>query len=185
MKKRNNIFKIIWTTSRILTSIILILVVAIIVTQRVFNNNISFFGYRIFTVATGSMEPEYKVLDMLFVKEVEAEEIKIDDDLVYNGKGKGFDGKIITHRVIDITKDEKGFAYTTKGIANIAHDPIIRYDQILGKVVFKSVVLSFINRIINNPVGFYLLIIVPIVILVVLEIIDYNQDKEEREENNG
>ncbi len=184
-KEPNKILKILWTIGKILMAIILVIVMAIIVIQKIFNNNVAFLGYRIFTVATGSMEPEYKVLDMLLVKEVDEKDIKIDDDLVYNGKGEGFDGKIITHRVIEIEKDDKGYSFTTKGIANIAHDPIIRHDQILGKVIYKSVVLSFINKIINNTIGFFILIIVPIVSLAVLEIIDYQNDKEREEEISG
>lgn len=180
-KKDNKFLKIIWNLTKIITYFVLILVVTIIFTQRIFNNKISFFGYRIFTVVTGSMEPEYKVFDMLLAKEVDPSTIKVGDDLVYMGKGSDLEGKIITHRVIRLEESDNGYAFTTKGVANNLDDPMITDEQIIGKVIHRSFFLSLINKVINNPVGFYLLIIIPIVVLVVLEIVDYHQDKEKRE----
>lgn len=181
----NKVFRYTWKTIKTIISIFIVLVIGVIITQRVFNNNVAIFGYRIFTVATGSMEPEYKVLDIIFVREVEPDTLKIGDDLVYMGKEGDFQNKIITHRIIGIIKEENNFSFKTKGIANPTEDPIINEDQLFGKVMYKSKVLSFINKIINNPVGFYLLIVLPVAILIFLEILDRFKEKEVIVEEDG
>ena len=93
----NKVFRYTWKTIKTIISIFIVLVIGVIITQRVFNNNVAVFGYRIFTVATGSMEPEYKVLDIIFVREVEPDTLKIGDDLVFMGKEGDFQNKIISH----------------------------------------------------------------------------------------
>lgn len=178
--KENQILKYLWKTIKIIVTVFILIIIGIIITQRIFNNNVSVLGYRIFTVATGSMEPEYKVMDILFVKESKESQIKVGDDVVYLGKGGTFDGKIITHRVIEIEKENDIVSFHTKGIANDIEDPIVYYDQIYGKVIYKGVVLSFVNKIINNPIGFYLLIVIPVAILITLEIIDRKKEKDEK-----
>lgn len=178
--KENQILKYLWKTIKIIVTLFILIIIGIIITQRIFNNNVSVLGYRIFTVATGSMEPEYKVMDILFVKESKESQIKVGDDVVYLGKGGTFDGKIITHRVIEIEKENDIVSFHTKGIANDIEDPIVYYDQIYGKVIYKGVVLSFVNKIINNPIGFYLLIVIPVAILITLEIIDRKKEKDEK-----
>lgn len=178
--KENQMLKYLWKTIKIIVTLFILIIIGIIITQRIFNNNVSVLGYRIFTVATGSMEPEYKVMDILFVKESKESQIKVGDDVVYLGKGGTFDGKIITHRVIEIEKENDIVSFHTKGIANDIEDPIVYYDQIYGKVIYKGVVLSFVNKIINNPIGFYLLIVIPVAILITLEIIDRKKEKDEK-----
>lgn len=180
----NKILKFIWKTIKIISTIYIVFIIGIIIIQRVFNNNVSIFGYRIFTVATGSMEPEYKVLDIIFVRQTKIEEIKIGDDLVYLGETGDFNGKIITHRVIKIDTVENQTVFHTKGIANPIEDPVVKENQIFGKVLFKGVVLSLINKVINNPIGFYILIIIPVASLIFLEIIDRKKEKEVVEEKN-
>ncbi len=181
----NKIFRYTWKTIKTIISIFIILVIGVIIIQRVFNNNVAVFGYRIFTVATGSMEPEYKVLDIIFVREVKTNSLEIGDDVVYMGKEGDFQNKIITHRIIDILKEENKISFKTKGIANPTEDPLIYEDQLFGKVIFRSKILSFINKIINNPIGFYLLIVLPVAILIFLEIIDKFKEKEVLIEEDG
>lgn len=178
--KENQMLKYLWKTIKIIVTLFILIIIGIIITQRIFNNNVSVLGYRIFTVATGSMEPEYKVMDILFVKESKESQIKVGDDVVYLGKGGTFDGKVITHRVVEIEKENDIVSFHTKGIANDIEDPIVYYDQIYGKVIYKGVVLSFVNKIINNPIGFYLLIVIPVAILITLEIIDRKKEKDEK-----
>lgn len=180
--KENQMLKYLWKTIKIISTTFILIVIGIIITQRIFNNNVSILGYRIFTVATGSMEPEYKIMDILFVKESKESQIKVGDDIVYLGKSGTFDGKVITHRVIEIEKENDKTSFHTKGIANDIEDPIVYYDQIYGKVIYRGIVLSFVNKIINNPIGFYLLIVIPVAILITLEIIDRKKEKIIEEE---
>ena len=106
--------------------------------------------------------------------------IKVNDDVVYLGKKSDFAGKIVTHEVIKIDKIDGNTYFHTKGIANDVEDPLVSADQIMGRVSFKSHILSFISRVVNNIYGFYFVIFVPFAILLVMEIIDIVYERREK-----
>lgn len=189
MKKlRNNkLLSILWKLIKALAGAIVAFVLIVIITQRVFNNDSSFFGYRIFTVATGSMEPDYKIGDMLLVKDQEPSDIKIGDDLVYLGAEDSYQGKVITHRVIDIKEENGQFNFHTKGIIEMAmEDPVVNESQIYGTVVYNLLFFSLVNKVISSSLGFILLIVLPVAVLILLEIIDIKDKREslKNEETN-
>lgn len=182
--RENKLLKFLIKVVRIIVAIFIVLVVALILIQRVFNNKISLGGYRIFTIITESMVPEYKVNDVIISKEIDASKINVGDDVVYLGKEDTFKDKIITHRVIEIDDSENIRKFTTQGIANTGVDPEIDETQIYGVVIKKSVILSIISKLVNNSIGFYFFILVPTVFLIFLEIIDFTKEKKE-EDTNG
>ncbi|MDD5980091.1 MAG: signal peptidase I [bacterium] len=168
-------------------AIFIVLIMALIMIQKFSNNNLSLGGYRLFTIVTGSMEPKYNVGDMVLAKEVKASDIEVYDDVVYNGKEDDFAGKIVAHQVIKKEMKNGKYSFVTKGIANPTEDPVISEDQIIGKIIYKTYVLSFISKIVNNVYGFYFLLFVPIVVLVFIEIIKIIEEKKEErmeKENN-
>ena len=134
MKKilENKVFKIVYGIIKgfIITFILLYLIFVIF--QRVTNNS-SIFGYRIFTIATGSMEPVYKVNDVILVKECDTSKLKVGDDIAYVGSKAELKDLIITHRIVKIEKNKDGITeYTLKGVNNKYEDPSITANQILG-----------------------------------------------------
>ena len=137
MKKEHKVLKAIGNILYAILFIIAILMLAVVVLQRVSDNSLSVGGYRIFIVATGSMEPEYLVSDVLIAKEISPSEINVGDDVVYKGKEGTFKDKVVTHRVIEKWQDEGTYKFITKGIANIEQDPEITASQIYGKVLGK------------------------------------------------
>ena len=174
----NKFIKFLLKFIKVVVWIFVLLVIFVILVQRIFNNQVSIGSYRMFTVVTGSMDPVYKVGDVVISKEVDPSTIKKGDDVVYLGEKNDFKDKIVTHRVIKIEKKDNEYYFTTKGIANDYSDPVISSDQIYGKVVYKPVVLSFLSGILNTKLGFYLLIFVPVAFLIFLEILDYIKRKE-------
>ena len=185
-QKKENKFgfvKFMWKIIKTILIVILALILAVIVVQRVSKNKATIGGYGIYTIVSESMVPEYNIWDMLFAKKVAPEEIKIGDDVVYQGKEGDFVDKIVTHRVIKKTRHGNSYTFVTKGIANPVEDPEISADQIYGKVVLKSVVLTTISKVINTTYGFYFVIFVPIVVIVTLEVIDtVNERKKLKKE---
>ena len=166
--------------------IFLIVYLAFIVVQRISGNQ-SIFGYRIFAVATGSMVPDYNVNDVLAIKEVDHDELQVGDDITYLGNRQDVNGKIVTHRIIDIKTIDGKKSYITKGINNITEDPSIEDDQIYGKVMGKIPIVTEINHIIKNQYGFFFLIFIPLVTVIFLEIADtvteIKHEKKDVEEN--
>lgn len=82
------------------------------------------FGYSIFNVATGSMEPVISQNDIIIVKE--QKDYDINDIVTFKS-----DNAYVTHRVIS----KSGNSIVTKGDANNAKDVSIKKDDIIGKVV--------------------------------------------------
>ena len=134
------------------------------------NNSLSLGGYRIFIVATGSMEPKYLVSDVLLSKEVAISEINVGDDVVYQGKEGTFKDKVVTHQVIEKWEEDGTYKFITKGIANEEADPEITGSQIYGKVQAKIRSLSYIGKVISNLYVFYFFIFLPIALIIYRQI---------------
>ena len=133
--------------------------------------NINLFGFRQYIVATGSMEPKYKVGDLVFIRKTPEEKIKIGDIINYISEN-GTD--TITHRVTDIIKKDGQTYYQTKGDNNNSEDPeLVKYRQVKGKLVFK---ISKLGTIITN-----LLTGTGIAILFVFILLSYLRDKNKEE----
>lgn len=182
MKKNNfNFLSFLFNIVKVVVYAILIIIILFIGIQKLFNNEVSIAGYKMFSVATGSMEPIYDVNDVIITKEVSYNTIKVGDDVTYIGKEGSFKDKVITHRVIGIAKSGGKYTFQTKGVANTENDPLISEDQVYGIVVYKPVLLSFLSHIINNMYGIYFLIIVPIAFLIFLEIIDKIKGRDDNE----
>lgn len=168
----------------VLLTLFVISFVLVVCLQRFSNNQISIFKYRMFTVLTLSMEPEYKRGDVLISKEVSPDKIKVGDDVTYLGTSGSFKGKVVTHRVIDIDKDVDGkLIFHTKGLANLIEDPVVYEDQIYGVVVHKDKVLSFIYKCIGTSTGMFIFIVIPILYVVGSEMIYIMLEKEEKRRN--
>ena len=181
--KENKALKVIGNILYILLFIIVIFMLVVVILQRVSDNSISFGGYRLFTVATGSMEPEYQVGDVLISQEIDPNEIQVGDNIVYRGNTGSFKDKIVTHQVVSIREENGEKKITTKGIANIEEDPEIDDSQVYGKIIYKVKSLSFIGQIIKNIYVFYF-IIVPIAIIIFRQVrIILKKDDDEEEEN--
>ena len=92
--------KVIKTIFNIFITVFVLLFLLMACLQRFSNNQITFLGYRMFSVASSSMAPDYQVGDVLIVKITEPEDIKVGDSVSYYGKVGNFKDKIITHKVI-------------------------------------------------------------------------------------
>lgn len=174
MKKllENKTFQLIYTIIKIFVVALLSIYLLFVIIQR-FTNNSSILGYRVFTVATGSMEPVYNINDVILVKDTDSSTLKKGDDIAYLGNRDAVKGLVVTHRIIRIeTFDDGKVHYTLKGVNNKYEDPSITADQILGKVVGKLPVVNFINHVVKNIYGFFFLVFCPLVLVIFLEIAD-------------
>jgi signal peptidase len=153
--KNNKFLNIIYNIFKALVTIVLLLILFVIVVQRVSNNNFAIGGIRVFTIVSGSMVPEYQVGDILISKHVPAEEIKAGDNVTYAGEKAEMKGLIVTHKVEQVIKDGNEYHFITKGVANDLADPEINYSQIYGKVIYRTIILSAICKIMNNNIAYF------------------------------
>lgn len=97
------------------------------------------FGYEIYTVISGSMEPAIPVGSLVYVQPGAPEDAETDDVIAFHSSMDT--GAIITHRVIknDIVTGQ----IHTKGDANEKEDLYpVGYDYYMGKVVYSVPVLG-------------------------------------------
>lgn len=177
MKKTLGIVKKIVNVIVILFVVLFVFVVCL---QRFSGNRFSFFNFRMFTVATGSMAPKYNVGDVLIAKEIAPEDVRKGDAISYLGKEGDFKDKVITHEVIDIEVVDGRYKFHTKGISNIVEDPIVYEEQLYGKIIMKCNILSFIYKVVGTTTGMFIFVILPLLYLIGSEIISLLLEREEQ-----
>lgn len=148
--------------------VLLGIAMVIIVVTRINGNTPTVFGYTIFRVTTGSMEPELKIGDIILDKSVEKTEIKVGDIISYEGQGN-LEGMVITHKVIKAPyKDEKGNTMLqTKGVANNVVDSPINLSQVKAKFVAKIPYVDTLYNLFLSPWG--LVIFLLLIVLIFLD----------------
>ena len=146
--------------------------ILVVCMQRFSDNKLSLFNFRLFSVVSQSMVPVYDIGDVLVAKEQDPSTIKEGDIVSYLGTTGSFANKVVTHRVVNVEKREDGkYYYRTKGDANLVEDPIVMENQLYGVVVYKSVLLSLVYRIVGTQIGFFMFIIIPIIFVIGSEMI--------------
>ena len=183
MKKETfkKIFRIVKGVINVIIVLFVMSFALIICLQRFSDNKISFLNYRIFNVVTGSMEPKYKVGDILIAKKKDPSEIKIGDAISYLAYAGEIKNNVVTHEVVNISKDENGdYLFHSKGISNLVEDPVVHEEQIFGVVVYRTKILSFVRKMINTDIGMLLFVIIPVLYIIVSEMIAMLMEKEEK-----
>ena len=112
-----------------------------------------------FTIASESMVPNYKVGDIIISKKVDTNNLNVGDDITYVGEKGELKGLVITHRIVKKEERDNKEYFTTKGIANQIADPEIQISNIYGKVIYKTKILSFFSRLMQNIIIYYVMFI--------------------------
>lgn len=127
----------------------------VIVLFFLFTSVVAVSGAKVYSVATGSMEPEIPNGSVVFIRP--RAEYQVGDVITAFLEGE----QTYTHRIVRIDGEQ----IFTKGDANISVDPTpTRQSRIVGKVVFHLPLLGFLSQKISVPA----LIIAFAVVLVVL-----------------
>jgi len=134
--------------------------------------NIPRFG--LYTIISPSMEPAVKVYDVVVDMNVFKEsDIKKGDIITFISSSSVSKGLTVTHRVIDIVKNEDGsLSYITKGDNNQKSDQApVKHKDILGKVLFKIPQLGRVQFLIADKFGWILVILLPALGVIVYDFI--------------
>ena len=179
------IIKMVVNVFKTFLALVIVLFVGFVILQRTTNNNFTVMGYRMFAVVTGSMEPVYKVGDVLLCKTVDPDTLKVGDDVTYLGKEASFKDKVITHRIEKIENKNGKKIFYTKGVASKSIDPPIEGNQIYGTVARKLVILSFFHKYSSGNMGFFFFVVIPIMLLVGTEIVQSMLEKYEKKNSKS
>lgn len=163
---------------KILLFIVMALLLLVVGIQKFSDNDLSFLGIRVFMVVSGSMEEEYHVGDILVSKQVGIDEINVGDNVTYRGNKNSLRGLVVTHKVVEKGQKDGVTYFVTKGNANDISDPEISYEQIYGKIIYKSRILSAFGKLMNNRISYYILFM-SIGVVVSIEIISSMFKKDE------
>lgn len=174
--EKNIVFKI----ARALLYVFVGLLLFVLIVQKVTNNNLSIGGIRIFMIVSESMKDEYEIGDILVSKKVPVEEINIGDNVTYKGEKMQLKGLVITHKVVEKRQMGDETYFVTRGLANNVSDPEIRYDQIYGKVIYKTIFLSAIAKLMNNQLTYYILFTL-VALIISIEIVSAIFVSDEKE----
>ena len=140
---------------------ILCLILIFFILLNIFSmNNKSLFGFRIYRVISGSMQPALQIGDVIIVKKSNN---YYERDIITYSNGL----TTITHRIIAINNDE----VITKGDANEVDDKPINKEQIIGKFFFRISNFSLFSMILSKNV-IYLIMIFLLVLIFLLVIGD-------------
>ena len=129
------------------------------------------FGYKPFVVTSGSMESEISVGDLVFVKNIDAKELKVDDIIAFRDS----QDLVTTHRIVEELELEGKRCYRTKGDNNNTVDEAaVCESEIEGKYVGK---LAGIGNFI-----LVMMLIILIICMVIYFISNRNANKMDEEE---
>lgn len=146
---------------KIIGQFILCLILIFFILLNIFSmNNKSLFGFRIYRVISGSMQPSLQIGDVIIVKKSNNYS---ERDIITYSNGL----TTITHRIIAINNDE----VITKGDANEVDDKPINKEQIVGKFFFRISNFSLFSMILSKNV-IYLIMIFLLVLIFLLVIGD-------------
>ncbi len=170
----SNSFKKVWN---IFTSIL----IAIVVVIAVLLAGMRLIGYDVFTVLSGSMEPEIHTGSVVYVKDVDYKELKVGDVITYMLDEDTFS----THRIVEIIPDEDDpevIRFKTKGDANASADGApVHCQNVIGSPKFSIPYLGYLAEFIKNPPGTYVAIAAGIILLILVFLPEILSDDKEKE----
>ena len=140
-----------------------------------------FIGLNVYTVLSGSMEPTYHVGSLIYVKDVDTDELQAGDVITYMLD----EDTIVTHRIADVIPDETDpsiIRFQTKGDAYDSVDgSLVHYKNVIGTPVFSIPKLGYLANYIQKPPGRYIAISAGAIILLLVFLPDLFSDDDKSE----
>lgn len=172
-----NTIKLVWNT---VTSILVGLMVILVALLWGFQ----LLGYELLVIQSGSMEPNYRVGSLVYVKPVDAAELEVGDVITFE-LGNGVRG---THRIVEVLKENDSLAFKTKGDSNdyVDANPV-QPQSIVGQVKFAIPFLGFLIAYMQQPPGTYFTISAMAVLLLLTilpNLIFPKKNKEKKQEDD-
>ncbi len=156
----------------IIVGIVLVLAVLLVIFRL--------FGYEIYTVMSGSMEPTYHVGSLIYVKKVDAGTLEKGDVVTFMAD----EDTVVTHRIDEVVTEtsEDGtetLKFRTKGDANDTADgKLVHYKNVLGRPDFSIPLLGYLAFYIQRPPGIYIALVVGTLLLAAVFLPMFTKKKE-------
>lgn len=142
----------------------------VLILQATITQEVSIFGYRIFYISTGSMEPTIPTGSLIVVKK-EKQPYSIGDVITFYSKERAIYGYPNTHRVIAVQVEGGEPIYMTKGDANLSADEqLVNSTDIIGRMVLQLGTMKGLGSVIafaGTRWGFLLMILCPLLLITI------------------
>lgn len=137
---------------------------------------VAFAGVRLvgltpYAVLSGSMEPDYPVGSLVYVRAVDPASVGVGDAITFTKPN----GEVATHQVYE--RDVSARQFRTQGIANINTDGSIMhdaepvsFDAVIGAPVACIPLLGYVNVFVTSGPGAFL-VVVSVGVLIVLSML--------------
>lgn len=138
---------------------------------------LSFIGIKPYITMSGSMEPTIQTGSICFINTNESfDNIDVNDVIAF----KTGNNMLVTHRVLDITKD----GFQTKGDNNDVPDvSAVNCNAFMGKTLLSIPYVGYIAMFFKQPAGLILIIII-LITLAISSLLDYSHIKKEQNSAN-
>lgn len=147
--------------------------VCVVVLAAVFLMGSRLLGYRVFNIVSGSMEPVYRVGDLIYVQEVDPNTVQPGDVITFV---LNEDLVVATHRVVRVDAEKQRFY--TKGDANETEDGgSVHFKNLIGVPKFKIPGLGYVADFIQKAPGLYITIAAVAVLLLLAFLPDLARKK--------
>lgn len=147
--------------------------VCVVVLAAVFLMGSRLLGYRVFNIVSGSMEPVYRVGDLIYVQEVDPNTVQPGDVITFV---LNEDLVVATHRVVRVDAENQRFY--TKGDANETEDGgSVHFKNLIGVPKFKIPGLGYVADFIQKAPGLYITIAAVAVLLLLAFLPDLARKK--------
>ena len=154
------------------------IVVVLVIALTVLLVGVRLFGYQVFTVLSGSMEPTFQTGSLIYVKEVDPFTLEDGDIITFMVD----EDTVATHRIVGVVPDEEDpetIRFRTKGDNNEAEDgTLVHYKNVVGEPQFCIPKLGYLANYIQNPPGMYVAISASAIFIALMFIPDLFENEE-------
>jgi len=124
---------------------------------------------QVFVVLSGSMQPTFTAGDVIVAVDTPVRSLQVNDIITYwspdNMKS------LVTHRIVNISKDSQGLSFQTKGDANEGVDQyVVPAELVVGRMVLTIPYVGHVASISHSFLGFLLLVLAPGIVVISAEV---------------
>lgn len=129
--------------------------------------------FNAYVIVSPSMVPNIKVEDVVIVRRVNTDRLKLNDVITFDSRDVKYSGLTITHRIIGIENSKKNTKlFRTKGDNNNSADSsLVKEEDIYGKVFLVIPKLGYLQYFLSQWYGWILVIVVPCIGIIIYDLL--------------
>ena len=189
--KAKRIYNIVSTIIVALVFVFLIVVVAMMLSQRHNGKDSKIFGYYMYDVVTDSMTPTIQPKSVILSKEVKnANDLQVGDIITFTAPSGALAGMNETHRIVEIAYKEDGTIdyiitegdkynpdYNSDASTHTRDEWHLNPTAVKAKYVKTATFIGGLRNFLSHWYGYVVLIVLPMCLIITLFIVGYVKDK--------